>query len=266
MKQIKKIKQITVGLLFFAAFVGFVIYLWKEYGIEKSNPNNYATIGDIPTPAGFERIDGEDPELGKFLKSLPLKSEGSIIKYYWGGIADLQELNYAVVDLPLLSNAEQCADVCMRLRAEYLFQKGRYSDIHFLDVQGNMLYYEGDASRESLEKYLRNVFDVANTYSLCREMEVRALTDIQPGDVFIYPANSQRYGHAIMVADVAKNTSDGTTAVIVVEGFMPARSIHVMRNPENLNNSPWFILDQDSEILNFSLFQFNASDLRHFPK
>ena len=97
-------------------------------------------------------------------------------------------------------------------------------------------------------------------------MEVRALTDIQPGDVFIYPANSQRYGHAIMVADVAKNTSDGTTAVIVVEGFMPARSIHVMRNPENLNNSPWFILDQDSEILNFSLFQFNTSDLRHFPK
>ena len=28
--------------------------------------------------------------------------------------------------IPLLSNAEQCADVCMRLRAEYLFQTGQY--------------------------------------------------------------------------------------------------------------------------------------------
>jgi hypothetical protein len=263
---IKKIKRISEGLLILIALIAFVVYLWKEYGIEKSNPNNYATIGDIPTPTGFERIDGEDLEFGKYLKSLPLKSEGSILKYYWGGIADLQELNYAVVDLPLLSNAEQCADVCMRLRAEYLFQKGRYSDIHFLDVQGNTLYYEGDASRESLEKYLRNVFDVANTYSLCQEMEVRALTDIQPGDVFIYPANSQRYGHAIMVADVAKNTSDGTTAVIVVEGFMPARSIHVMRNPENLNNSPWFILDEESDNQTFAIFQFKITDLKYFPQ
>ena len=263
---IKKIKRISEGLLILTALIAFVVYLWKEYGIEKSNPNNYATIGDIPTPAGFERIDGEDPEFGKYLKSLPLRSEGSILKYYWGGIADLQELNYAVVDLPLLSNAEQCADVCMRLRAEYLFQKGRYSDIHFLDVQGNTLYYEGDASRESLEKYLRNVFDVANTYSLCQEMEIRTLTNIQPGDVFIYPANSQRYGHAIMVADVAKNTADGTAAVIVVEGFMPARSIHVMRNSEDSINSPWFVFDEDSEFLDFSLFQFKASDLRFFPK
>lgn len=266
MKLIKWIKRLIAVIFLLVAFIAFVVYLWKEYGIEKSNPNNYATIGDIPTPAGFERIGSEDPEFGKYLKSLPLKSEGSILKYYWGGIADLQELNYAVVDLPLLSNAEQCADVCMRLRAEYLFQKGRYSDIHFLDVQGNTLYYEGDASRKSFEKYLRNVFDVANTYSLCQEMKIRAMTDIQPGDVFIYPANSQRYGHAIMVVDVAKNTADGTTAVIVVEGFMPARSIHVMRNPEDPNNSPWFILDQDSEILNFSLFQFDASDLRYFPK
>jgi hypothetical protein len=137
-----------------------------------------------------------------------LKPKGSILKYYWGGIADLQELNYAVVDLPLLSNAEQCADVCMRLRAEYLYQESRFSDIHFLDVQGNTLYYSEGESRGQFEKYLKKVFDVANTYSLYQEMQTRDLADIQPGDVFVYPANSQRYGHAVMIVDVAKDINN----------------------------------------------------------
>ena len=266
MKQIKKIRRITVGLLLLTALIAFVIYLWKEYGIEKSNPNNYATIGDIPTPTGFKRIDGEDLGFGKYLRSLPLKPKGSILKYYWGGIADLQELNYAVVDLPLLSNTEQCADVCMRLRAEYLYQESRYSDIHFLDVQGNTLFYSEGESRGAFEKYLRKVFDVANTYSLYQEMQTRDLADIQPGDVFIYPANSQHYGHAVIVADVAKNSTTGTSAVIVVEGFLPARSIHVMRNLEDSINSPWFILNRESDNQTFAIFQFKGTDLKCFPQ
>ena len=246
--------------------IALSLYAWMELSIEKSNPNNYTTIGNIPTPTGFERIDDKDQEFGKYLRSLPLKPKGSILKYYWGGIADLQELNYAVVDLPLLSNAEQCADVCMRLRAEYLYQESRYSDIHFLDVQGNTLYYSEGESRGAFEKYLRKVFDVANTYSLYQEMQTRDLADIQPGDVFVYPANNQHYGHAVMVADVAKNTENGTTAVIVVEGFMPARSIHVMRNLEDLINSPWFILDRESDNQTFAIFQFKGTDLKCFPQ
>jgi hypothetical protein len=266
MRQIKKIKCVTVGLLLLTALIAFVVYLWKEYGIEKSNPNNYATIGDIPTPTGFERIDGKDPGFGKYLRSLPLKPKGSILKYYWGGIADLQELNYAVVDLPLLSNAEQCADVCMRLRAEYLYQESRFSDIHFLDVQGNTLYYSEGESRGQFEKYLKKVFDVANTYSLYQEMQTRDLADIQPGDVFVYPANSQRYGHAVMIVDVAKDITTNTTAVIVVEGFLPARSIHVMRNSEDSINSPWFILNRESDYQTFAIFQFKDTDLKYFPQ
>ncbi len=136
-----------------------------------------------------------------------------MIKYYWGGVADLQYLNYAVVDLPLLSNAEQCADVCMRLRTEYLYQAGRAKDIHFMDVQGNLLKYDGDESRESFEKYLRHVFDVANTYSLHKEMEKRDLGRIQPGDVFIYPANGSQYGHAVMVADVAEDENEYSSLI-----------------------------------------------------
>lgn len=261
----KKIWRIVIGLLLVVGLVTLALYLWTEYGIEKSNPQDYATIGDIQPPEGYIRIDGDDPRYGRFLRSLTLKPKGSVIKYYYGVIADLQELNYAVVDMPLLSNAEQCADVCMRLRAEYLYQIGNLDNINFLDVNGNILSYNGEKSRDSLEKYLRNVFRVANTYSLCQQMDNRYLSDVQPGDVFVYPANSNRYGHAVMVADVAQDPTTGIKAIMLIEGFMPARSIHIMRNWQDPANSPWFILDKDTGDLTFSLFQFNVTDLKCFP-
>ena len=262
----KKIKRIIIGVLLVITIIVIALKLWEEYGIEKSNPNNYATVGDIPTPEGFVRIDGDDPKYSEFLRSLPLKPKGTVVKYYWGGIADLQELNYAVVDLPLLSNAEQCADVCMRLRAEYLYQIGNYSNISFLAANGNILSYDGEKSKESLKDYLREVFRVANTYSLSRQMDERELADIQPGDVFVYPApNSNSYGHAVMVADVAQNQNTGKKAIMLVEGFIPARNIHVMRNSQDSSVSPWFILDEESDTYSFSLFQFKNTDLKCFP-
>ena len=260
-----KIRRIIIGAVISIAIIVFAVHLWIEYGIEKSNPENYATIGDIPTPDGYTRIEGEDPKDGMFLRSLPLKPKGAVVQYYWGGIADLQDLNYAVVDLPLLSNAEQCADVCMRLRAEYLYQIGRASEIHFLDVQGNVLNYSGEDSKDSLEDYLRGVFRVANTYSLCQEMQDRILADIQPGDVFVYPANGERYGHAVMVADVAQKPDTGEKAILLVEGYLPARSIHVMNNLADSTHSPWFQFDEGAESFDFSIFHFMATDLKYFP-
>ena len=66
-------------------------------------------------------------------------------------------MNYAVVDLPMLSNAEQCADACMRLKAEYLYQTGQYNKIKFQDVNGLSLRYSGGASREAFYRYLRRL-------------------------------------------------------------------------------------------------------------
>ena len=51
------------------------------------------------------------------------------MKLYTGGNARFQWLSAAVIDMPMLSNAEQCADMPMRLRSEYLFSQGRYSEI-----------------------------------------------------------------------------------------------------------------------------------------
>ena len=238
--------------------------LWILMGSKTSNPNNYKTVGDISAPWGYERIDGKDAAYSRFLRSLPLKERSAKVQLYTGGDARFQSLNYAVLNLPLLSNAEQCADVCMRLRAEYLFQTGQYGRIRFQDVNGNTLTYSGGPSRKAFEKYLRHLYGVASTFSLSREMKVRPLADMQPGDVFVYPARKgQKYGHAVMVVDVAVN-KNGKKAFLLAEGNTPAREMHLMRNFLNPFRSPWFMLDENADMLILSVFHYHSNELKHF--
>jgi hypothetical protein len=155
----------------------------------------------------------------------------------------------------------------MRLRAEYLFDRGQYGNIHFRDVNGKTMRYSGGSSRKAFNSYLRRVYGMASTYSLSRELEQRALGDMQPGDVFVYAAvdrpGNQKYGHAVMVVDVAIN-KNGKKAYLLAEGNTPAREIHVMQNFENPFRSPWFMLDEDADNLILSVFHYKATDLKHF--
>lgn len=260
----KKILKWTIIGTFLAVIAVGGFGLWILFGSKTSNPNNYKTIGEVPEPWGYERISGEDVAYTNYLRSLPLKERGSKVQLYTGGDGRFQSLNYAVVDMPLLSNAEQCADVCMRLRAEYLYSTGQYSRIRFQNVNGKTLSYGGGNSRKSFEKYLRDLYGVASTFSLSREMKIRRLADMQPGDVFVYPARyGQQYGHAVMVVDVAINER-GRKAFLLVEGNTPVREIHVMRNFENPFRSPWFMLDEGADNLILSVFHYKATDLKHF--
>jgi hypothetical protein len=260
MKTVKR--MILIVTLIAIAALGYVG--WILFGSSTSNPNNYQTIGDIPTPWGYERINGEDYTYSEFLRSVSLKGKGSEVMLYTGGISRFQSLNYAVVDMPLLSNAEQCADVCMRLRAEYLFKTKQYNRIRFQNVNGKTMSYKGGNSRKAFEQYLRNLYCVASTFSLSREMKTRRLVEMQPGDVFVYPARyGQKYGHAVIVVDVAINKS-GEKAFLLAEGNTPARNIHIIRNFENPFRSPWFVLDSEADNLLLSVFHYKATDLKHF--
>ena len=257
----KIVKRILI-VLFLIVILLIGYGAWILLGSKTSNPNNYKTIGNIPTPWGYKRINGDEAAYSEFLRSLPLKDRGSDVMLYTGGKARFQSLNYAVVDMPLLSNAEQCADVCIRLRAEYLFNSRQYGSIHFKDVNGHNMRYSGGASRKAFINYLRS-----STYSLSREMRQRSLSDMQPGDVFVYAAvdrpGNHKYGHAVMVVDVAVN-KNGKKAFLLAEGNTPARDIHIMRNFQNPFRSPWFFLDEDANILLLSVFPYKSNELRHF--
>ncbi|MBO4580966.1 MAG: hypothetical protein J5701_01590 [Bacteroidales bacterium] len=260
-------KKFVVRILLPLLLIAISGYVWFYFGGRTSNPRNCQTIGDIPVPFGYRRVACDNAAFGTFLRSLPLEKKGAKVMLYTGDTANYQFLSYAVVDLPILSNAEQCADACMRLRAEYLFRQGKYGEIRFNDVNGKTLTYTGGSSRKAFEKYLKQVYDVANTFSLSRELRQRPLAEVQAGDVFVYAAADRpgnRYGHAVMVVDVARHPRSGKKVLLLAEGNTPARSIHVMQNSGHPFLSPWFELDEKAGKLRFSVFRFLPDELRHF--
>ena len=226
-----------------------------------SNPWNAKRVGDIPVPEGYTRVVGDD--YADFLRSLPLKKPRSLVMLFTGEEADAQWLAAAVIDIPLLSNMEQCADMTMRIRAEYLFSRGRYDEIRFMDVNGKWLQYQGGGSRAAFEKYLRGAYGVCSTYSLSRETDPRDIADIEPGDVLVYPSRrSNEYGHAMIVVDVARK--EGSVAIMCAEGYTPARDAHILRNKAMPEYNPWFVFNGTESVLQISAFEFDRTELRHY--
>ncbi len=257
----KRILIITLSFLSLLIIIGGCLYYFSN----TSNPWNAKTIGDIPAPVGYSRVEAKAGSYADFLRRMPLKEKGAKIELFAGGNANLQFLGTAVIDNTLLSNAEQCADVTMRLRAEYLWNQGRYSEICFRDVHNKEMRYTGGASRKAFEKYMRQVFGMCNTYSVFHETKPISINDVQPGDVFVYPARSgHRYGHAVIVVDVAKNKS-GKIAIMCAEGNTPARSQHIVRNYNTFRN-PWFFFDENDDIFFVGPFHFNKNELRTYRK
>lgn len=127
-------------------------YMW--WASTTSNTWNAKTVGDIPAPFGYERVDVAKGSYAEFLRSLPLKERGSKVQLFKGGDSNYQILSAGVIDLPMLSNDEQCADMTMRIRAEYFWKKGLYSKICFTDVKGKRHPYDGGSSRKAFEKYM----------------------------------------------------------------------------------------------------------------
>ena len=254
----KKTKVFTIIMIAIVAIGG-----WGWYQSRTSNPWNADKLGDIPTPLGYTRVEAPAGSYTDYLRNLPLKGRGAKVQLYTGGDARLQWLSTGVIDQPMLSNSEQCADVTMRLRAEYLWSRGRYGEIVFTNVNGQKMRYQGGGSRKAFERYMRNVYGVCGTFSLHRETRPRLVKDIQPGDVFVYPARpGHKYGHAVLVADVARSSS-GKVAVMCVEGNTPARETHIIRNFNPLRN-PWFILDEDDDSFLINCFHFGKDELRHY--
>ena len=244
------------GVILLLGIIAVAVVWWFS---RTSNPWNAKTVGDISTPMGYTRVESSYAE---FLRQLPLKKRGSKVQLFTGGEAHYQWLSAAVIDLPMLSNSEQCADMTMRLRAEYLFSQGRYSEIRFQDVNGKVLQYNGGSSRKALEKFLKKAYGVCSTFSVSRETQPRPISEVQPGDVLVYPARKiEGMGHALIVIDVARKGDK--VAIMCAEGNTPARELHIVRNLNPVEN-PWFFFDGDESTLWVSVFHFGKNELRHY--
>ena len=242
-------------------------------GIEKTakpNPPQHTTqwtnmkpaaVIEIALPAGFKRINYPDVSFAAWLRKIPIKKDTRVYLFN-GQLKKNQEAQYAVLDIPVGNkDLQQCADAVMRLRAQYLYDQKRYTDISFSDNSGKKYTCLGRVDSTHFERYLEQVYGMCGTASLEKQLHlVGKFGAIQPGDVLIKGGSP---GHAVMVMDMARN-DNGKTIYLLAQSYMPAQNIHVLKNPMDGDLSPWYEVKPDNSFIYTPEWLFTTSQLRRW--
>jgi len=238
----------------------------------------------FPAPEGYEYSTARPSSFAEYIESFPLKAYGAPILKYDGTEIATQHLHEAVFDIDTgTKDLQQCADAIIRLRAEYLFKLKKYDEIKFHFTSGDLMtwndYKNGirtfvngnsvqfkktenfDDSRENFRKYLDLVFNYAGTISLNKETKpVLNTSDLKTGDILITAGSP---GHIVFIAGVSENKR-GEKLFLLAEGFTPAQSIHLLKNPFTREISPWYHLDVNGAETKTARYFFKPSNFRRF--
>lgn len=249
------------------------------------NPAGMTVADRFPPPAGFQRSSYAPERFGFYLQRQPLKPHGSKVMLYNGEEKRNQRAHAAVLDVDVEArDLQQCADAIMRLRAEYLYERQRYDDLHFNFVSGFKAEYarwrKGDRiwvkgnqvgwkagqgatpGYAAFRRYLTMVFSYAGTASLVHELQPKSKEQIEVGDVLIRGGSP---GHAVIVVDKAVSSATGEVLVLLAQSYMPAQDIHVLVNPAQPNGNPWYSVDSDfGATINTAEYTFEDGALRGF--
>ena len=247
------------------------------------NPSGTTIETRFNVPQSFERVAISSGSFGEYLRTLPLKKAGSVVHYFDGSIKENYGVYDAVVDMDIgEKDLQQCADAIMRLRAEYLFHKGDYNQIHFnftngfrvdysawrngkrMVVKGNKTSWRSTStpseSYESFRKYMELIFNYAGTFSLSKELNPVRIKDLQIGDIFIHGGSP---GHAVIVVVVATNTKTNEKLFLLAQSYMPAQETQVLKNPIDTVISPWYNAKFNEQLV-LPEWTFRVSDLKRF--
>ncbi len=233
-------------------------------------------------PDGFERIPVAEGSFAEYLRNMPLKPHGSEV-YYFDGRKKGRDVYDAVIDMDVGDrDLQQCADAVMRFRAEYLYHKGLYDKIHFnftngfkaeyskwregyrIAVEGNNAYWVKRAGYSEeysvFRQYMDMVFAYAGTLSLSQELDRVNIEDMQIGDVFM---KGELPGHCVIIMDMAENKDTGEKIFMIAQSYMPAQDIHVLKNFNGTEISPWYSLNF-GDVLNTPEWTFYKDQLMRF--
>ena len=257
----------------------------QEKKHEVINSNGQTLQTRILPPAGFQRTKSHDNSFTEYLRQLPLKPHNSEVKLYNGSTKPNYDVYTAVVDLEIGNkDLHQCADAVMRLRAEYLWRQKRYDKIHFnftngfrvdyaewmkgkrIEVQGNSTYWTqaGYPSNtyNDFWKYMEIIFSYAGTRSLSKELKPVDINDLQIGDIFIQGGTP---GHAIIVVDMAVDTTTEKKIFLLAQSYMPAQETQILTNPNDKRISPWYSTGFGQELVTPE-WTFGKIDLKRFEE
>ena len=119
---------------------------------------------------------------------------------------------------------------------------------------------EVDNSYREFRRYLNDVFTYAGTYSLSRELRrvEGGVAQMQSGDVFVHGGFP---GHAALVADIAIDSRNGRRAFLLLQSFMPAQEMHILKNPKTGRSR--YYDDFDATLVTPEWY-FRRNDLKRF--
>ena len=232
-------------------------------------------------PSGFVRAGVAPQSFGAWLRGLPLKSKDATVMLFNGLPKSRQDVHAAVVDIDTgTKDLQQCADAILRLRAEWLLGTGRQKQIGFAVTSGRRVGWERYASGErpdadakvwkksakpddsyaNFRNYMNFIFAYAGTASLEKELQSADPAHIEIGDVFIkggFP------GHAVIVTDMVEHSITKAKRFLLIQSFMPAQDMHVLKNFANSDGSPWYSASQGD--LATPEWTFAKASLRRWP-
>ncbi len=242
--------------------------------------------GRFAPPEGFARVPASKGSFAAWLRGLPVRLDRTGVQSFRGD--GLSSPSAAVVLLDVGSrDLQQCADMAIRLRAEYLWSAGKAKTVQYdftsgdlstwsawkggerFKIAGNKVERKRGKARkgnhQEFRRYLDNVFRYAGTRSLARDS--KALKDdqpIEPGDFFVQPGGP---GHAVVVLDVVEH-EDGRRAALIGQGFMPAQDFHVVtRRGADVLDAVWFVLPKAGQTLDTpSWSPFERSEARRWTR
>ncbi len=287
----KRLKRIFVLIIFFGLISCSKSQKNEKIIIETDNISTTATLihkngNTVKTrfsaPENYEWIEEKPNSFGEFLVNFPLKKYGAQIHRFDGNPIATQSLHEAIYDIDTgEKDLQQCADSVIRLYAEYLWKQERKDEIafHFTNgdlvkwtdyrdgyrafVMGNSVDYRKtasyDNSYQNFRNYLDLIYNYAGTISLTAETKaVNSTKNLKTGDILITPGSP---GHVVFIAGSCEN-KNGEKLFLLSEGFTPAQSIHLLKNPFEENISPWYQLDVNSEKINTARFSFSPVHFR----
>ena len=254
------------------------------------NPDGMTIAERFTLPEGFERVEYEQGAFGDYVRNLPLLPYGEPAMEIDDNtrkrvVSDAPAI--AVINRPVNIYTEQCADSCIRTWAEYLFYQERYDEICFelangfecsFDkyCEGYVCVYNGakfiwqkldepvETDYSLLEKYLRFVYNYAYTGTMTSYLPKVSIENMKIGDVLVKNKTStSKYGHAVMIADMAVNKTTGEIIYLMIQGSTPAVDNHVIPNPASRFGSPWFKL-QKGNITTSPEWFFSSDQLKRF--
>ncbi|MBC3757302.1 DUF4846 domain-containing protein [Hyunsoonleella sp. SJ7] len=247
------------------------------------NKDSLTIKSRVNIPKGYKRVAYLKGSFQDYLRNYKLKPFGTKIinyddtEYFW------QFGHIGVLEIPVPKNGlQQCADALIRIRSEYLWDNNRKDEIGFNFTSGHYCswkkYAEGyrpkingnkvtfhktaskNHSKENFYKYLNLIYMYSGTLSLYNELpKINNPNNLKIGDMLIKGGSP---GHIVMICDEAVN-SNGDKIYLLCQGNTPAQSVHLVKNLEDSQISPWYRLEKDA-VIPVSNYTFYSSKFVRF--